>query len=1479
MTSSNDNELDQSTAEVTAVLDALHNKKTRWLLVVGCRLGANCGVPQPYQRTRWSPSIADLVYHHVFRTQSRSVFDALGDMEERKQPPLAFVADTLDEQVQWLNDQLQDLSPNASMVRLADLAKAGMFSGIITNAPDRLFLDSLEKIGVKTNELTGDSPNLGETDGVPLIKVWSERIFSDRQQRQSRSNALRYGLIEDLMRSSDGVLLIGHDSDPSHLVHATSEALSRFPKTPGVWVEQTAYADIGDHLPDDKRWRGNLTRFRVPYAMDFLQSVAEARGVPLSPIESVAEKKVSLVSRAMNRSFDIRPVLVYVPGLALFGSLINKLPRISLKAVLSILALLLIILGFLNYRLYLEFQEQVEPMDRHISRAQELLGTDSFEGAIGAQAELDLAAAAIERVVLPDERIYHFGFLHTRFEWSVRDRSIDIRELRDFGVTPLLYAHYLEDRLHAETTLSPLGHHPPIFVIEENQSGASLDEFLDPDNPRGIWFNRQPITDYRLPQLLEEYRQVDHVVLYSPSDPLLQVTIRKEMLGELQSGRLVFEVDLTQSDSVPLDVSLLQHVRTTAGYVEDRAGLFSPDGIIAALDSGACSFYLTGIDSAGVPRSVTRIESLLTRYPQCRAVIETHLQLTQQRIARMTTGYTFLSLTTFEWADAMAYLRQETSASYLSDLLDNPHLRWSLNQPTLLSLLIEYFHDVGQPPRSLGQLYERLLQTLLEAGDHGLGPKLHALGFIAHRMIGEGGLALERAVQIINTEVFANRRIDGAESMLNELIENGVLYYRPDLLLEFTDEAFLHLALAKHLDQLPVDEQQQILLEQDDEVMVFYAGLQGNIDALVEALMRDYVLFDETLRSHGDHLRYINPFLARLKKVAHAVQNGVVSSELVGQLEDILFELADHQQFIVRDAAMIALNNITTPGIRQWVSGGIEQSVSYDDLLLRFTAWSSDDIYVGSIERWLRRLGTDQDPRANDRFTSRPSGFATAPTLTAVANAFMTLVQVGSPDAVNIVESYLATPQDDRFSTDAWADIRTSAAKALLFIGETEPVLALLDEIQTAPEQWVALLPELYLLNNSETASALAHILSLTDIESDQPYGELTRTIKRNAAAALAFMSRDVAMPALEPLLNTERTDGELDYLPFVALSLGYRGDPADAAWLTGTITDLLERHVGWFNLANPFTREFMDGYSELLTESLALHGSAEAFETYQTLFDSEPWIRDEGTQHLIRLVSFFRTPQAEDFLIHRLLCEHPERETYRLIAAIGRIGTTGARDLLNKLVQIAQGRDDALFVTQVCGDGVILDDRLRGELEDALSSLVEALEMISYDRDLPRFAAWALSTDRNTRRAAIDALGHFSQPSAGRALMATIESNPAETGVCVAAMGQQGTQYNEPFLLNLLETGSNGQGVIRALRHCGGLPSLGVLYPYQDHAHWDTDTANAIHVIASRNMAESIDAQPLLESIYPPEEPPPPEPIPAPDPLIPPGMTVPTEP
>ena len=1450
-----------------ANLNSLLDTSKRWLLVVGGRLGASSGVPQPYTRTRWSPSVWDLVRYEAFRTQTREVFHAMEELREERRPALGFVADNLDDQQSWLAERVDGLTANLAMWRLGDLVASGMFKGIVSSASSGLFEGTLRQLGVAFRPLSAAEPTMPDGDEVPFLRVLDDRLFTDTDESRTHANAFAFRTIGKLIESVDGVLIVGCGPEADPLIDVIAGAIGDRQHVEVIWMDEP--------LGDEKRLsyetkpfqhRESVKAVATSSLQKFFESVGQARGVQPSPVVFAPEPEPeSAFRKVLDRSFDIRPVLVYVPGFAAFGKLVDKIPPISTKAILSLAVLVLLIVGYFNYAVYREYHDQVDPVEKRVELAKQLLVDESFQGTIQAEAELDEAIAEMGRITMPDDGFLHFGAMHSSFTRHARDLNFGMEVTRDFIITPLLYLHRFEERLRSDPSITSLGSHPPIPVVETSGVDRALDEFMDPDNPRRIWWDHKSIVDYRLPHSIDDYRDQSHLVLYSPHAALLRVTMVKQMLADLEDGRMVFELDLIRSPDTPLDMQAFNVAKTIAGYVEERSSLFNADGLIDRLNEGHCSFYFTGIDSAGVPGSLARIAALQARFPECRTVIETHSELAQRRIVRYSEGYAFVDLSSFEWADALAYLREETSLSYTHEVLDNPHLRWSLAEPIMLSLLVQYHRDVGQPPRSLGQLYDFLLQNLLSHGEHGFAPKIKVLAAIAYEVVITGtGLSRELAVEVINSGVFAGRNYNSAQSMLEELVAEGVLIYHAGFSVDFADSAFRHLALAKYLDQLEEEERMGLLLETDDQVIVFYAGLHGNIDPLLEDMMDEYTAFDAQLRAHGGELQFINPYLPRLKKVAHAVQNGEVSPELASRVEDILFELVGHRRRVSRDAAHIALNSITTPGIRQWVQVGIDQNAPHDEDLLRFTAWSSDDIYVGTIERWLRRLGTAEDPRQAARFSNMGAKTLGNPTLTAVANAFMTLAQVGSPDSLQIVEQYATTPADPRFAPQTWAEVRTSAAAALLFVDKFDRISSILAEIEARPGDWEELLIKLYRLNTPEVANTLVKVLAATDIEPGDPYGDRTIRVKRTAAVALSFMDRDVAVPPLLAFLATPRSDSEIDYLPFAALSLGYRGDTRDVASVVANIRDLLDNHAGFFNLANQLTSEITLEYLELFTESLALFGNAEAFAFYQSLYTTEPWTRDHGTQFLNRLISGFRIAAAERFLVHRLICEHPPRETYRLIPALGRIGTSRARLLINKLVQMSLGGTDAAFVTDLCGEGFTLDASVMSDMEGALSAFVEALEEIGYERDLPRFSSWALSDDRSTRRAAIEALSNFTEPSAGRALMATAAAFSTEARVCIDAMRLQASPYNEQFLLDLLEINqAYGQSVIRALAHCGGPRSVPVMYGFQDHGDWGEEAARAAHMIVSRHIAGDLDDQTLLELIYPP---PPPAPVVVPE-------------
>lgn len=1406
---------------------------SRWLLIVGGRLSASSGVPLPFERTRWAPSVNDMVHHHLFKTQSRELFRRVEGVVREPRPPLGLIADSLDEQEAWLLAQLEDLKPSPSLLRVADLARAGTFDAIVTSAADKLLMQALDRVGVSWREVTAESASGGGAGELPVLREWDDRLYADTEDRRARESAFIRSRLEALLPTVDGVLVLGHTAEVTDLTEALTKGLQKAPGVPVVWVEET----LGDdpQPSDTVDWlAAHHGRFEHLVCEDLtgaLGALADARGAELSPLSDEPPPAPPLWSRALNRSFDVRPVLVYVPGVNLFGGLLDRLPRFNLKMVFSLLLAVFLFVGWVNWSIWREYASQIEPAEELVAKAKTLLAEDPSEaGAIRAENELARAQGVVERVTIPKKSIFSFDELHDQIDFDYAGVAFSVEEARDFGVTPQLFMNRFKDEVAGDPALASLGAHPPIRVHEEPRA---VPGGLDPANPRDLIFEGRPLESWRQPRPLSDYMvpgaAPKRLALHSESAPLLRVTMQKQLLADLDAGRMAFEVDLSRQLGAPLDAQILAEAGRIAGYVGERKKLYSPDGIIERLSEGdeGCAFYFMHIDAGGVPRAMGRIDNLLARFPRCDAIIATYSERARRQLAALAPGYERVRIAEYPWAEALAWLREHTAPEFVRAVIENGYLRRGITNPLVLSLLVDYHRFVGQAPSSLARVYDRLLTNMLAKDGEPFAPRAKSLSALAWETLGaKGMLTTERAVQVIADTLSKGLKLDQATAQLEALVAAGVMRYRTETHVELQSEALMHVAAAKYLQRMPVEARAEALRGIHRDITAFHAGLvvaDGEIDGLVAALLRPFRAVQAELRAKKAERTHFNPFAPDLVKAALAVANGPASEETTALLVETLIEQMSHAAPQARDQAMEALSELSTPGIRRWVLTGIENDLPHDHQLLQYAARAPQDIYVGAVERWLRRVGTPLDHRQSERFFEAQAGRSdnemrvTTPnyeTAMAIGNALSVLVQVGTQDSLRLVEEVAARRADPRFHEDAWLRVRARAMRVLISNGYVERVEPFVDEVAAAPDEWsMWLFHRMYRMNNAAAAKALGRILSAEGDWKDRKLRERKRVV----AWALASMDRAVARPVLVGLLEAPAPEGEaFDWKPYAALALGIGGHPEDL----GVVRAFVERAHKDARLAELKHHSVAEQYRDVVNRAIATFATDEALALYRELWALEGWNSEDEMVHWL---SRFKSEGALALAMEQLLCVDREaRDTWDFIRAMGRMGTPAARERIGELLQITGGRSAEGSLRELCREAEVAGalERVAGwDREDLTARLVGALASRPAESDIPRFAGWAMHPSARVRRAALEALSLFGDPEAARALQASATRYPESRRDALKAMARQGSAANEAYLLGLVddpELSTLAFYIFDALRTSGGLATLTRLYPMQ---------------------------------------------------------------
>jgi len=1419
----------------------------RWLLIAGSGLAASSGAPQPHRRTRWSPRLADVVTYQLFRTQNRQVFEALERSADAEAPPLGFVGDTLEAQAKWLDDYLAAHEPHTPLIRAADLAKAGVFQAVATNAPDRLLNEAFDALKVDYKQVSLEDPHLDSGGPLPLLREWDARVFKDSQDRRTRESAFIRGQLDELLDKVDGVLVVGHSQQSSDLMETVKRAVGSRPNMHVVWVDDESEAPTDDasvtgwleqnhdgflHIRGGNRASGSDD------VGAFLDMIAGARGVVTTPVVR-GQSPAPLLTRTMNKSFDVRPALVFVPGVALLGGLIDRLPRISVKMIISIFALIVAVVAYINWDIWAEYRDQVNPVKAHLAAATKLLSeTDSYEGAIRAEAELNDAARKAERLVLPYDSVFSISLVHRDINRDFETTKLAIQSIRDLRVTPMLYRNRFRNDVESDPSRLSLANHPPLLA----RPGMGEDS----KDPRGVRLRGKELSSYRLPRQLSTYADKARLAMFSASAPLLRVTMQESMLRDLQAGRLAIEVDLSRSPNLPLENQIYASIKRVAGYVGKRQSLYSADGITELLNQGKGAFYFFHLEASGTARSLNRIRELLVRFPKNRAIITAYSQKARKRIAQSAPEFDLVTLAKFSNGAAMSYLRKQTSAEFVRRLMQNHYLRTNVGDPLVLSLLVDFYKFTGTVPRSLALVYDRLLQSMLSRGKYTYASKFPVLRALArHIAQTKNNLTRERASGLVAATLFKSLKHDGAAAVLDELVANGVLRYRDDTFVDFMDPNFYALSLAKQLRTVSAAERKRLLIADGGQLAAFYAGMYPNVDALIAELTSDFFAVDRVLRSKQLHLRRVNPYAVNLTSAALLAHNGTPSAAVVARLEATLFEMVNHKVPEVVQDAFSALRALSSAGARRWVLVGLSENKPYDEKLLQYTASAPETTYVDAIERWLTQVGTDADPRRKKRYNWNPNrsgpngewslkrGALKGRTIWAIRHGIHTLAQLGTPRALALIDQFAAQPDGvKRFGKKLWDGLRRSIVSYMLWTGRNDRVRRFYKEISADPAAWALVIPQLYRLNDKATARLLVDVIAKPDV-----FKSNTSKYKLLAATTLALVDRSLAAPLLNKYLTAKPAKRTTDYRPYAAASLAYRGDARDFP--------MVQRLVGEAR-ANPLkdlrARRFTRDYVNVLNHAVAVFGSKQAFTLFSQLSADASWRKRapglDGQWSPLRAVGGPRAAMV------RLMCHSKDREQARLMDQLGFMRSDEARGYLLAVVRMLEGQDDLVLLGKLCGkrrDGAVA--RLAKWRTHALPDLVRALAADPRPQDLSLYAKWAMHPSRKVRRAALYALHGYPAPAAGKAIAESLtayelDSKDKKTllGTGVYLMGRQGSMANESVLLRWLKRGDVDKTTLTiALGRCGGLPSLLELLATTPPKGYSGNLTRAIHLIAHR--------------------------------------------
>ncbi|MCB9643070.1 MAG: hypothetical protein H6728_08350 [Myxococcales bacterium] len=976
-------------------LTLFEDKKKRWLLIAGSHLGATSGVPLPFQRTSWSPSIADLVRYHIFRTQSREVAESVEKALQSGKAPLGFISDQLPEQVKWFRNYTNNLTPQKNIVRLADLARSEMFCGVVSSAADDLLEQALDRQHVAYELLSLEKP-LSGGDALHFVKEWDDLIFQDQEDRRNREAAFVKQRLEGMLDGADGVIVIGQHPYPSDMMNGFLRLVVAKPDVPVVWVEDLRYDHLTEGLPQAQtsvqwlsQYHKSFHRVSTENVGGFLDDITQQRGVEPTPIFDAEVELPSGLNALLNRSINLKPILIFMPGGQLFSGLLDKLPQVSLRSILGVIVLFILFLGFLNYRDYDQYNDKLDGVRGKTLVARLTLGkaTPTPKAVVNAEGYLDRGVDLLKKATLPKTTRLSFPYLDTYLQ-SLREKvQKDMEKLRADKVIPHLYRYRLRSQLEAHPLLGSMGRFPEVYVSLEQsevqdvqESGASgskksddASKKTDSGSSSGTDSSgaekkreekgRDELESSRQIRPLAEHKTKPLLALYVSGSTLNQVLMTREMLKDTIAGRLVIPVDLSKLKNDSIEQTVVQVVRDMTGYSGDRAGLFRFEGVEQVIKSGNASFYFLQLDQAGsLANIVPKVLEFVERYEKSRAILSTYQERNFAALESLAPRFVRLKQQTYENRIARDFLHKQTSTAFFRELMNNGYLSQNINRPLILSLCIQYYLLVGRAPRNLGVIYDRLVRNMLDGGAFEMTLKVKILSALAFRsmQLNRSTVPRDEALEII--EQVAKLDLQQSSKLLREMVGHGVLRILSVGDVGFMDKHFRLLGASYQIAKLPFAEQKRFLPLQERKIMSFFAGVHPALSRLVGAWLQDFAKIDQTLRKRGKYDDWINPYLYVLPYAALAVNNGEVEQRYVKRLETLLFSLMEHRRIkAMRGIVEYSLRSLSTPGVKAWILQGLDQDVSYDGRLLRLARHAPSDIYVSSIQRWLRRLRTAED--------------------------------------------------------------------------------------------------------------------------------------------------------------------------------------------------------------------------------------------------------------------------------------------------------------------------------------------------------------------------------------------------------------------------------------------------------------------------------------------------------------------------------------
>jgi hypothetical protein len=675
-----ENEESQHSEQLSALASLLQAKTGPIAVLCGPGAAAAVGLPQPGRGTLLARSLESALAEEVELRCGRRVRTVVEQSAKPGAKTKALLTALGQEDVrrEILRRFWQGMRPADAHRALAALARDSLVQSLVQTGYDRLLeeaflIDEIPYTQVSLSSRVtagGDKPTVGSTDALRAI---------DDQDTFLPSELAGWLLGRGF---SGGIILVCIQSEA--VLQGVEKALKERPAP--LWVISEKATAMAARFPQAMTVSGG--------AGAFLEALCSELGVEKTKAFRKPAPK-GRVRALLQKRIDTRPVLRSIPIVGGYGPVINKIPGLPLHMVLWAIILVLCVIGGLNFGSYWFFQRSWKSADEKLIELRDEFAKQELSSC--GEIKKRLKKQQIDAL---DIEIPGAWFVLEAVERSCKEKKAqliaEILHFDNYELDKALYLHAMTDFISNDQRYNTFGCFPDPPLEElghpRNLNDDSSDDLLKP-----------------LSALLKSR---ESVALVDHRDLVLDVLKKRIIREALNSKNTPVVADLLGYVSGSLENRFFESIRERGGFKE---GDLNRAAVRSWLESGSMVLVVSHLDQArALDKAILAIERLQELFPKNSVIVS----LGQEGMRTATLNrYRVYRVRRFKRRRVLQWLEgEEQGRGELAHRLRlRPRILKIVQDPLLLSLLLDYQNNTGQLPGTWMQLIDHFVADYLSA--------------------------------------------------------------------------------------------------------------------------------------------------------------------------------------------------------------------------------------------------------------------------------------------------------------------------------------------------------------------------------------------------------------------------------------------------------------------------------------------------------------------------------------------------------------------------------------------------------------------------------------------------------------------------------------------------------------------------------------------------------------------------------------------